>query len=67
MPKRLLLPMTILMLLTSQVDWSGSLLAAGQWTALEDGTRVPVPPAEHPRLFIRAGDLDDLRARIKHE
>jgi heparin/heparan-sulfate lyase len=30
-----------------------------------DGTEVPIPPSEHPRLYLRARDLDDLRKRIE--
>jgi hypothetical protein len=36
------------------------------WKNLPDGTRVPVPPKEHPRLYLRADLLDDLRARVAH-
>jgi len=27
---------------------------------------IPVPPAEHPRVFLRARDIDDLKRRIAH-
>src|ERR1700722_15464704 len=30
------------------------------------GFRVPEPPAEHPRLYLRARDLPDLRSRLTH-
>lgn len=30
------------------------------------GVRVPVPPAEHPRLYLRARHLADLAARLNH-
>jgi heparin/heparan-sulfate lyase len=30
------------------------------------GVQVPIPPNEHPRLYLRARDLDDLRRRIGH-
>jgi hypothetical protein len=30
------------------------------------GVEVPTPPAEHPRLYLRARDLDDLRRRLDH-
>jgi heparin/heparan-sulfate lyase len=36
-----------------------------QWKIV-DGARVPVPPHEHPRLYLRARDLPDLRRRIEH-
>lgn len=36
-----------------------------QWTDV-DGTRLPVPPAEHPRLYLRAEDVAKLPARLKH-
>jgi Heparinase II C-terminal domain/Heparinase II/III-like protein len=28
------------------------------------GTQVPIPPQEHPRLYLRARDLGDLRRRL---
>lgn len=31
-----------------------------------DGTRLPVPPAEHPRLYLRAEHVAGLSARLKH-
>lgn len=40
---------------------SGSL----QWKEA-NGARVPVPPAEHPRLYLRAKDVPDLALRLKH-
>lgn len=36
-----------------------------QWIDIE-GTRIPVPPPEHPRLYLRRSDIDDLRARMTH-
>lgn len=36
-----------------------------QWTSVED-TRLPVPPAEHPRLYLRAEQVAKLPARLKH-
>ena len=35
-----------------------------QWTSVED-TRLPVPPAEHPRLYLRAEHVAKLPARLK--
>jgi heparin/heparan-sulfate lyase len=35
------------------------------WT-LGDGTRLPLPPAEHPRLYLRAEHVTALPARLKH-
>jgi len=35
------------------------------WMDVE-GTQVPIPPPEHPRLYLRARDLDDLRKRVEH-
>jgi heparin/heparan-sulfate lyase len=32
----------------------------------DDGVQVPIPPAEHPRLYLRARDLDDLHRRVDH-
>ena len=31
-----------------------------------DGVSVPEPPPEHPRLFLRGRDLDDLSRRLEH-
>ncbi len=36
-----------------------------QWRELESGVKVPVPPAGHPRLFLLAQDIPDLRRRVK--
>ena len=36
-----------------------------QWTMAND-VRLPVPPAEHPRLYVRAGQVAELPARLKH-
>jgi len=33
-----------------------------EWT-MYDGVSIPIPPAEHPRLYLRARDIDDLRRR----
>ena len=38
--------------------------ADAEWMKLDDGISIPVPPAEHPRLYLRSGDLDDLKSRI---
>ena len=34
-----------------------------QWKEFE-GVRIPVPPPEHPRLYLHAANLADLRGRI---
>ena len=39
--------------------------AAIPWSAY-DGVSIPTPPAEHPRLYLRASDLPDLRRRTTH-
>ncbi len=36
-----------------------------QWMDAE-GVSVPVPPREHPRLFLRQRDIQDLRRRTTH-
>ena len=33
------------------------------WTVM-DGVSVPLPPMEHPRLYIRPGGIEDLKARM---
>ena len=30
------------------------------------GVQVPIPPSEHPRLYLRSRDLNDLRRRVEH-
>ena len=37
----------------------------GAWKSV-DGVSIPVPPREHPRLFLRACHLPDLRRRMAH-
>lgn len=64
---RVLLLLTLILVITS----TGMAIvqaenAGGTWTTLSDGTRIPVPPKEHPRLFLRAGDVEDVRARVQH-
>ena len=36
-----------------------------EWTTAND-VRLPVPPAEHPRLYLRAEHVATLPARLKH-
>jgi len=43
-----------------------SVLTAGvPWTTY-DGVSIPTPPAEHPRLYLRVGDIPDLERRTRH-
>ena len=35
-----------------------------QWKEI-DGISVPVPPAVHPRLYVRSGDIPELKERLK--
>lgn len=35
-----------------------------QWKEF-DGVTIPVPPREHPRLYVRSKDIPELRARLK--
>jgi heparin/heparan-sulfate lyase len=44
---------------------AGIPLRAGEWMNV-DGTRIPVPPSEHPRLYLQSRDLGDLQRRINH-
>ena len=37
--------------------------ASGRWKSI-DGVRVPVPPSEHPRVFLMKKHLPDLRRRV---
>ena len=43
-------------------------LAVGAETGWQDleGTRIPVPPVEHPRLYLRAEHVAELPQRLKH-
>ncbi len=36
-----------------------------KWMEVE-GISIPVPPPEHPRLFLRSRDLEDLKRRVEH-
>jgi CubicO group peptidase (beta-lactamase class C family) len=54
-------------------EFIGALRAAGATSASEtnmqwqetDGVRIPVPPAEHPRLYLRAEHVAQLPQRLK--
>ena len=35
------------------------------WTEL-DGVRIPIPPLEHPRLYVRTEDIPDLKQKMEH-
>jgi len=37
---------------------------AAEWREVE-GTRIPVPPAEHPRLYLRAPQAAQIRSRLE--
>ncbi len=39
--------------------------ASCRWKT-EAGTRIPIPPSEHPRLFLRATDAKNIPARLRH-
>lgn len=36
-----------------------------KWTMI-DTVSIPVPPAEHPRLFLMSQDIPDLKGRVAH-
>lgn len=36
------------------------------WHLLGDSISVPVPPKEHPRLYLMSRDIDDLKRRLSH-
>jgi hypothetical protein len=55
----------ILIACTVPLYAGGGSPADARWMDL-DGISVPVPPAEHPRLFLRARDLGDLKRRTTH-
>jgi len=42
-----------------------SKVADARWMD-EDGVSIPVPPSEHPRVFLRARDIGDLKRRVAH-
>ena len=50
------------LLLASGLLLSGSALP---WITY-DGVSIPVPPAEHPRLYLRGGDVPELQRRTTH-
>ena len=35
------------------------------WTEL-DGVRIPIPPLEHPRLYVRVEDIPALKGKMQH-
>jgi hypothetical protein len=35
------------------------------WTVI-NGTRIPIPPAQHPRLYLRAEQVAELPVRLRH-
>ncbi len=47
--------------LSSELQPSDSL----EWIEAE-GTSIPVPPSEHPRLYLRQRDIPDLKKRMTH-
>ncbi|MBI4908803.1 MAG: heparinase II/III family protein [Acidobacteria bacterium] len=42
-----------------------AMLSGAEWMVY-DGTRIPVPPAAHPRLFLQSKDIPDLQRRAAH-
>ncbi len=36
-----------------------------EWMTI-DNVAIPIPPAEHPRLFLMASDVNGIRARLEH-
>ena len=46
-------------LLAVTAAWAGL-----EWKAVE-GTKIPIPPAEHPRLYLRAEQAAQIPARLK--
>jgi heparin/heparan-sulfate lyase len=53
-----------LWLLLPLIPLSGKVCVADLNTIDVAGVRVPEPPAEHPRLYLRARDLADVRRRL---
>ena len=43
---------------------AGSAHEDARWVEM-DGVTVPVPPAEHPRLYVRSSDIPELRERLE--
>ncbi len=66
MRKALFSVLACLLCLAQPTDMAAGSPVDAKWMSLPDGVSVPVPPAEHPRLFLRARDIADLRARITH-
>jgi len=67
MSHRILSVLVVLLLgfLFAKLNAGGPGVVDAEWMEV-DGVSVPVPPAEHPRLFLRARDIDNLKYRIKH-
>jgi len=41
-----------------------ALCPAAEWKAV-DGTKIPVPPTEHPRLYLRASEAAQMKSRLE--
>jgi len=52
-------------LVTAMLFGAASVAADVKWIDA-DGVRIVEPPAEHPRLYLRAADVADLRRRMEH-
>ena len=50
--------------ITAVAEMTASAHNDAEWREI-DGVTVPIPPAEHPRLYVRSSDIPELRERLK--
>ncbi len=62
MPRRAALSVAVLLLSLLTPAPGRTAPPDAAWTTF-DGVSIPVPPAEHPRLYLRARDIPDLERR----
>ena len=66
MQKNIFIIASLLFVLSVSVCSAAQRPVDGKWMKPDSGISVPVPPAEHPRLYLRSRDIADLKRRIAH-
>ena len=66
MQKNIFVIASLLFALSLSVSSASQRPVDGKWLKPDSGISVPVPPAEHPRLYLRSRDIADLKRRIAH-